>query len=79
MTEEQRLLILDLTRDDGVRLIKARDIATWKCICNSIQKLAASGQVLPINVFQFYTAVSWDYQSRQYVCRDMHLGQAAAA
>jgi hypothetical protein len=78
MTEDQRLLILDLTRDDAVRLIEAKDIGTWKRICTNIQQLAKSGELLPINVFKFYTAVSWDYQSRQYVCRDIQPGYSAA-
>lgn len=74
MTEDQREIIYALTRDDAARLIEAKDIGTWKCICKNIQELARSGALLPINVFQFYMAVSWDCISKQYVAREVQPG-----
>ena len=73
MTEEQRGIIYRLTRDDAIRLIEARDISTWECICKNIQELARSGALLPINVLQFYTVVSWDISLKQYVVIEVHL------
>jgi hypothetical protein len=67
MTEDQREIIYELTRDDAVRLIEAKDIGTWRRICKEIQELARSGALLPINVFQFYTAVRWDFNTKRYV------------
>ena len=78
MTEDQREIIYELTRDDAVRLIEARDIGTWKCICRNIQELARSGASLPVNVFQFYTAVSWDFSSKKYVVMEVQPVQCAA-
>jgi len=75
MNDEQRALIYELTRDDAIRLIEAKDIGTWKCICKNIQELARSGALLPINVLQFYTAVSWDFNSKQYVVANVQQGQ----
>ena len=78
MNDEQRALIYELTREDAIRLIQARDISTWKCICKNIQELAKTGALLPINVFQFYTAVRWDFNSRRYVAREIQPGQITA-
>ena len=78
MNDEKRALIYELTRDDAVRLIEARDIGTWKCICRNIQELARSGASLPVNVFQFYTAVSWDFGSKKYVVMKVQPVQSAA-
>ena len=77
MNDEQRALIYELTRDNAKRLIEAKDIGTWKCICKNIQKLARSGALLPINVLQFYTAVNWDFNSKQYVAIEVQQGQIA--
>ena len=71
MTEDQRALILELTKDDAIRLIEARDIGTWKRICTNIQDLARSGALLPINLVQFYFAVRWDFNSKQYVATEV--------
>jgi len=75
MNDEQRALIYELTRDNAKRLIEAKDIGTWKCICKNIQELARSGALLPINVLQFYTAVRWDFNSKQYVAANVQQGQ----
>ncbi len=77
MTEEQRALIYELTRDDAICLIEAKDIGTWKRICKSIQELARSGALLPINVIQFYMAVSWDFNSKKYVAIEIQPGRVA--
>jgi len=71
MTDEQREIIYRLTRDDAIRLVEAKDMGTWKDICKNIQELARSGALLPINVLQFYTAVSWDFDSKQYVAMEI--------
>ena len=75
MTEEQRILICNLTRENALELIEAKDIGTWKCICKNVQELARSGALLPINVLQFYTAVRWDFNSKQYVAANVQQGQ----
>jgi len=77
MNDEQRALIYELTRDDAKRLIEAKDIGTWKCICKNIQELARSGALLPINVLQFYTTVSWDFNSKKYVAIEIQPGRVA--
>ena len=77
MTEEQKEIILKLTGGDARRLIEANEISTWKRICKHIQELARSGDLLPINVTQFYTAVDWDFESKQYVNRRSQPGNCA--
>ncbi len=78
MTEEQRTLIWNLTRENALELIEAKDIGTWKNICQHIQELANARESLPINVIQFYMAVRWDFESRQYVRKEDHIQKCAA-
>lgn len=78
MSDVQKAIIYQLDRSDAVRLIEARDIGTWKRICEKIQQMANSGLALPINVVRFYMAVSWDFESRRYIARETQPGCCAA-
>ena len=71
MTEDQRALILELTKDDAIRLIEAKDIGTWKRICRSIQDLARSGACLPRIWGQFDFAGRDEGNSKQYVATEV--------
>ena len=76
MNDEQRAIILELTREHAIQLVEAKNTDTWKHICKSIQELARSGVLLPINVFQFYTAVRWDFNSKRYVAMEIQPNQS---
>lgn len=77
MTNEQIEIIHELARDDAIRLVDAGDIQTWKAICESIQRLARAGAILPINTLQFYTAIRWNFSSRRYVAKELQAGRVA--
>jgi hypothetical protein len=72
MNEEQTGMIYQLSKDAAIQLLKSEDVETWKRVCASIQELARTGALIPLRVIQFYTALTWDSNTRRYVVKQLY-------